>query len=177
MLGYLRRGGVGVELGVWRGDFSERLLRATRPTALHLVDPWRFVEAPDYADAWYGGAQARDQAAMDEICAGVRRRFARQARVHILRETSQVAARSFQPGSLDWVYVDGDHTHDAVLTDLRAYLPLLRGGGVLAGDDYGVQGWWRDGVTTAVQAFVREYDKVQIVDVHANQFVLRKPGG
>lgn len=33
-------GGVGAEIGVHKGCFTERLLTQLRPTRLHLLDPW-----------------------------------------------------------------------------------------------------------------------------------------
>jgi predicted O-methyltransferase YrrM len=35
----------------------------------------------------------------------------------------------------DFVFVDGDHHHRSVLTDLRLYAPRMRPGGVMAGHD------------------------------------------
>jgi hypothetical protein len=70
--------------------------------------------------------------------------------------------------------VDGDHLYEAVRADLELFDPKLKTDGLLAGDDYGMPGWWDDGVTRAVDEFVagRGYE---IVTLAANQFVLRKP--
>lgn len=51
------------------------------------------------------------------------------------------------------VYLDGAHEEDAVLSDLRAWWPLLAPGGVLLGDDYSER--W-DGVRRAVDWFAME---------------------
>ena len=68
--------------------------------------------------------------------------------------TSEAAVDKFDNASLDLIYVDGDHSHDAVLSDLRLYWPKLKVGGVLAGDDYeDVHGW---GVISAVDQFAAE---------------------
>ena len=42
-------------------------------------------------------------------------------------------------GELDLVYVDGDHRYEAVLADLKVWLPKLRAGGVMAGHDWSFQ--------------------------------------
>lgn len=63
------------------------------------------------------------------------------------------AARKFDNGSLDMVFIDGDHRTSAVLRDIDTWLPKLRPGGILAGDDIG----W-DGVRSAVdQKFGLDY--------------------
>jgi hypothetical protein len=40
LLSFLPEGGVVAEIGVARGDFSERILREGRASELHLIDPW-----------------------------------------------------------------------------------------------------------------------------------------
>jgi hypothetical protein len=174
----LRKGSVGVEIGVWRGDFSARLLRAVRPAKLHLVDPWALQADEDHREAWYGPG-AGDQAFLDAIHDGVVRRFDRQIAkgvVEVHRLPSAQAAQLFAESSLDWVYVDGDHVYDAVQADLNLFAPKLKPEGLLAGDDYGSTGWWQDGVTRAVDGFVARTG-FEVVALRANQFVLRKPAG
>jgi hypothetical protein len=171
------RGGVCAEIGVWKGDFSAQILRVARPSKLHLVDPWAFMTGPEYAEARYGGGAAADQGAMDRLHADVLRRFARpigQGVVEVHRSTSAEAASRFPDGSLDWVYVDGNHLYEHVREDLAAYDPKVRPGGVIAGDDYGVEGWWENGVTRAVDEFVADRG-YEVVSLAAHQFVLRKP--
>ncbi len=53
-----------------------------------------------------------------------------------IRATSLVAARRFEDGSLDFVFVDGSHAFRDVLDDLEAWYPKVRAGGTLAGHDY-----------------------------------------
>ena len=142
-------------MGVWRGDLSAALLRYLRPKRLHLVDPWRFM--PDKPKAIYGGREATSQADMDAIYEQVLEHFEderRQGRAVVHRQTSVDAAPAIADGSLDWVYVDGDHTYDAVRNDLAAWAPKLKPGGLMTGDDYGSYGWWEGGVQRAVDEFV-----------------------
>lgn len=175
-LDLLPKGSTGVEVGVWAGDFSAQLLRVVRPSRLLLVDPWRFQPDGPYARSWYGGGRASSQADMDAVFDGVKRRFADQisaGQVEVRRAPSAEVAPSLADGSLDWVYIDGDHTHAAVLADLEGFAPKVRDGGLLTGDDYGRQGWWENGVTTAVMAFLRS-NPVTVQCVYRGQFVLRK---
>jgi hypothetical protein len=177
LLRLLPKGSVGAEIGVWRGDFSARVLRTVRPAKLHLVDPWAFQGGDAYHDAWYGGKAAADQAAMDRIHDEVVRRFGREAAagvVEVHRSASADAAALFPDDYFDWVYVDGDHLYEAVHADLGLFAPKVRPGGLLAGDDYGTPGWWEDGVTRAVDEFVAEHG-YEVASLKANQFVLRKP--
>ena len=46
-----------------------------------------------------------------------------------------VAAKMHEPDSLDFVFIDGDHSTEAVTADIEAWLPKLKPDGVLAGHD------------------------------------------
>src|SRR5687767_8045714 len=168
---------VGVEIGVWAGDLSAAILRAVRPARLHLLDPWAFAPDEAYEQAWYGGTRAGSQAEMDEVYERVLQRFETEIAdgvVVIHRSPSAEAAARFEDGSLDWVYVDGNHLYDYVRADLELFGPKLRPGGLLAGDDYGAAGWWDDGVRRAVDRFlVTEAGAFESVFL-GDQFLLRR---
>jgi hypothetical protein len=171
----LPRASTGVEIGVWKGELSSLILRKVQPKKLMLVDPWAFD--PRFGDSLFGGRTARSQADMDEICQKVQARFrADVARgvVTICRSTSVEAATSVADESVDWVYIDGNHTYEYALEDLRSWAPKVRPGGLIAGDDYDRPGaWWGDGVTRAVTEFV-ETGPVVVEAVQNHQFMLRK---
>lgn len=173
LVGVLPTGGVGVEVGVWRGNFAEVLLRGLRPERLVLVDPWKF--RPEHERALYGGASARSQEDMDRVHREVVARFGSESRVEIRREVSAAAAGEVGAESIDWVYLDADHTYDAVRRDLDRWTPKVRPGGYICGDDYGVSGWWGDGVTRAVLESVRDTELTPVL-LYGGQYALRKPG-
>lgn len=45
-------------------------------------------------------------------------------------------ASQFPDGWFDFVFIDGDHSYEGVIQDIRAYLPKVRKGGIIAGHDY-----------------------------------------
>jgi hypothetical protein len=131
------RDAICAEIGVWKGDFSEAIAKIARPRALHLIDPWTF--APAFPSRWYGGADAHSQADMDAIYNGVCERMSGRPNVFVHRLKSLDAATLFRR-EFDWIYVDGDHSYEAVLADLRTWWGKLKPGGILVCDDVG----WRD---------------------------------
>lgn len=175
MLAALPEQAVCAEIGTWKGDFAAVILAHRRPTHLYLVDPWEHRAEGDYADASYGGRMEGGQAALDQMHDSVAARFSSEieaGQVEILRQRSVEAAASLPDESLDWVYIDGDHSYDGVKADLEAYYRTVKPGGLMAGDDYGhVGSWFEDGVTRAVDEFAARCANLEII---GTQFVLRK---
>ncbi|HET6277685.1 MAG TPA: class I SAM-dependent methyltransferase [Candidatus Polarisedimenticolia bacterium] len=56
--------------------------------------------------------------------------------VTIVRSPSVEAARQFEDGSLDLVYIDAGHSFRDVTADIEAWWPKVAADGVLCGDDY-----------------------------------------
>jgi len=56
--------------------------------------------------------------------------------IHI-RKTSKEASTLFEDNSLDFVYIDGNHKYASVLEDINTWLPKVRKGMFLGGDDFG----------------------------------------
>jgi predicted O-methyltransferase YrrM len=57
--------------------------------------------------------------------------------VTIIPNDTSRAADSYENESLDFVFVDADHSANGVSMDIQAWLPKIKKGGVLAGHDYG----------------------------------------
>jgi methyltransferase family protein len=175
LLKLLPKGAVCAEIGTWRGDFAANVLSSTHPRQLSLVDPWEYREESAYEGALYGGQTHAGREEMESIYQSVVDRFRsniERGEVVVKRMRSVDAAASFPDHSFDWVYIDGDHTYEAVRSDLEAYYRTVKPGGFLAGDDYGTAGWWDDGVTRAVDEFAARGTSLTVI---GSQFLLRKP--
>ena len=160
---YRRPGMVGVEIGVLRGSLSEWLLREIPELFLWMVDIW----TPAMADSSY--FHSRDRAARiaqeqhldNQQEAYSRTLFANDRRV-LVRGESSVTASAIPDGTLDFAFIDGDHTFDGVTLDIKSWWPKVRPGGLLAGHDYGsrknrLQIW---GVDRAVHELVERENLV-----------------
>lgn len=170
---YLPCHGVGAEIGVHLGDFSEKLLHRFAPRELHLIDPWHYEDEDVYAGARYGGQAFGKQQEMDERFEYVEERFAEQISSGVMkihREYSNVALTSFPHQYFDWIYIDGNHLFEFVKKDIEISLKKVKSGGVVGGDDYRNGGWWRGGVRKAVDE-IAAHDLADLVDTRGNQFV------
>jgi hypothetical protein len=176
LLAQLPKDAVCAEIGTWRGDFAASILDSRRPRLLHLVDPWEYRTEEGYERAIYGGRKGNGQQMMDAVYERVLARFrgpidGGQVLVH--RSRSLDAAAAFDAESLDWVYIDADHSYEGVKNDLDAYFRTVKPGGFIAGDDYGQVGsWFEDGVTRAVDEFAGRCEDMRVI---GTQFLLKKP--
>jgi hypothetical protein len=122
--------GDGVEVGVAAGEFSKTILDVWEGRRLHLIDPWQhlanYVDLTNVSDA-----------AHEELFRSLPQRLASHCdRYCIHRMLSQQAVESFDDRSLDFVYIDAEHTYEAVQNDVALWYPKVRAGGILAGHDF-----------------------------------------
>lgn len=112
------------EIGVRSGQSSYFFLK--QGAFLYMVDPWKAY--PEYPES--GGYRfdfdKRDALANVAEFPG---------KYEVIEKMSFEAAAEI-PGNLDMVYIDGNHTYDYVLGDIRLYWPKVKSGGWLCGDDY-----------------------------------------
>ena len=140
---------VGVELGVAAGDFSERILQYGHVGYLFSIDMWA-------GDRGHG---------VEQYCEAIARLSPFRDRNALMRMRFDEALPLFVEESLDFVYVDG-YAHDGELNGqtFRDWLPKLKRGGIIAGDDY-ASDWPL--VVAAVDAFCAETGlERHVIDCH-----------
>ena len=62
-------------------------------------------------------------------------------KITLIISDSVSASRLFSDGSLEWVHLDAQHDYASVKADIEAWLPKVKAGGWLSGDDYNEQKW------------------------------------
>jgi hypothetical protein len=142
---------VGAEIGVYKGSFSEKF--AATGLTWYAIDPWVALDGQ--------GRTQRDQTRQDFLYGHACRVLDRYPGCSVIRRTSVDAAKGFADGSLDFVYIDGDHRFGAIAADLVAWVPKVRKGGAVAGHDY----WMTDPtarnvvcqVGPVVDAYIRSF--------------------
>lgn len=120
----------GAEIGVWTGDYSKQLLDANPALHLSAIDPWAIYR--DYRDN-------NQQHRMEEkyrIACETLQPYVDAGRCTIVRKFSTDAAEDFEPESLDFVYVDGNHAFEYVALDLALWGRRVRPDGIVSGHDY-----------------------------------------
>lgn len=127
------------EVGVFKGRFAEALLQQCPAiTDYYLIDPWRNL--PE----WNKPANVHDDRferfyneAMDRTAFAAGKR-------HVLRGKTTEVIDSIGDESLDFTYIDGDHTLKGITIDLVNCWPKVKAGGFIGGDDFSPTIWQHD---------------------------------
>jgi hypothetical protein len=136
---------IGAEIGVQRGR-NAKVIFENMPglEKLILVDPYQ-----DHSSA------------RTVLGAKKHAKFSKQAHDKLsdhnvlwLEDFSEKAAHLVSDNSLDFVYIDGEHTYDFVMIDLILWHRKVRVGGIIAGHDYDPKKWKQFRVTRAVNNWV-----------------------
>jgi hypothetical protein len=124
------------EVGVFRGELAVRLLRDCESVkTYYMVDPWRHL------DDWNKPANTDDER-FEKMLSDVERKteFAAERRVILRGKTTEVID-GIPDGSLDFAYIDGDHTLRGITIDLNLLYPKVRDGGWIGGVDFSATIW------------------------------------
>ena len=133
------------EIGVEKGMTATFLLKHDQAiTDYYAVDPWhvpgKSQESNDVLQSYYDNLEAWSAAEPS---------FQRNGRraVHILRHGSEEAAGQLGVDYFDMVFIDAEHTFEAVRRDIQVWKRRVRPGGILAGHDFSL---FHPGVSLAV---------------------------
>lgn len=140
------------EVGVRYGGYFKRLLIDGIEKA-YAIDIWDEYKTSSQNDIGYSKER------LVNSFLDFKNKFGPDKRVVIIKKLSQDAHLMIEDGSLDFVYIDADHTYEAVFSDLENYYPKLRKGGILSGHDfmeYSFRGV-KFGVVEAVVDFTNKY--------------------
>jgi len=120
-----------LELGAWKGRSSFFLVTEAKNKSsdieVHIVDSWS-----DVSDWWKLSTleNGEDVFAKFKINMSSLTGFYKCHRMD-----SCEASKLFEDGSLDGVFIDADHSYEAVKRDIQLWLPKIKRGGTLAGHD------------------------------------------
>jgi predicted O-methyltransferase YrrM len=151
--------GMGVEVGVDRGFFSSIILENSKLKTLVSIDVWKDEEILVEAARELGQHGSRSV---------------------MLRGRSPQSASFFPDSSLDFVYIDANHSYNYVKKDILGWWPKVRRGGMFAGHDY--MPFWRDksgvdhkyGVIEAVDELVVEHgQKLNLIGTWKSWWIIK----
>jgi hypothetical protein len=124
-------GGVGAELGVYKGEFTAELMELARPQRLHLIDLWYLFGAEWH---WGEGNRSTVKALRDILDRFSDELVDGRAVLHIGDDLDVLP--TFADNYFDWVYVDSVHVYEHAIQELELLAAKVKPGGVITGDDW-----------------------------------------
>lgn len=119
--------GIGVEIGVADGTYSGHIMFLGKVEIMSGVDP--YIRHRGYVDY-------TKESTFNELRTKAHQRLGKYPNYKFIEDFSINAANHFLDNSLDFVYIDGDHSYKGVMEDITTWLPKVKPGGIIAGDDY-----------------------------------------
>lgn len=142
---------VGAEIGVYKAEYTKKLCEAG--LKVYAVDPYM---------AFPGQGRTQNRQERQDFLFGHAQRSMKGLDATFIRKTSMDALEDVKDGSLDFVYIDGDHRFRYVAEDIVEWSKKVRPGGVVAGHDYWCTWHGATNVICQVQyvvdAYVKTYD-------------------
>jgi len=165
------------EVGVWKGDFSAEILRSVACVdTYYMIDPW--ANLPDWNKPFNVSPVVfediyREMDAKTSFAAEKRR---------VLRGRTKEVVDEIPDESLDFVYIDGDHTLRGITIDLIKMWPKIRLGGFIGGDDFTTTPWQHDvkfepTMVCPFSVYFAEAMNMPITALEHGQFVIHKDEG
>lgn len=143
--------GTTAELGVGRGNFSKIILEIANSKLHYCVDLWAPI------DKTIQGKYFTNQEGWDQRYNDVKEKL-KSWNVQYVKDLTYNIPNYCNPKTLDWVYIDGDHTYNGCMKDLQSVKELVKDNGMILGHDY--RPAWKKrpdwGVVESVNDFVKE---------------------
>jgi len=123
---------IGAEIGVDKGGFSKHIMGKSDMRKYYCIDTWQddfgSDHKPDYFDA---EGEARYKEAATTLA-----EYIKEDKLTMVRKTGLNASKYFGTESIDFCYIDGDHSLGGIYNDIVAWTPKVKVGGIIAGHDY-----------------------------------------
>jgi len=126
---------IGVEIGVNNGENLFSLLdKGNKKLKMYGVDPYKVQEENTLYE------KNIDEKYDDVDLAGLKRQVLKESlkypNLEILVDTSDNASKQFDKESIDFVFIDGDHSYESVKNDIKCWEPKVKEEGLIMGHDY-----------------------------------------
>lgn len=120
---------VGIELGVYKGEFTKKLLDAG--LKVYGIDPYgNFVSKKRYPD--FRERQEYLKNRSDKLLD----KYTKNGQYKLIRKKSMDALSDFENESIDFIYIDADHRFKYIAEDLYHWAWKVKKGGTISGHDY-----------------------------------------
>ena len=124
--------GNGIEVGVYKGEFSNAILKTCPDLNLYLLDCWQAQDPSLYHDI----LNASDAEMAENLISTINNNKNYFNRLKIIKDFSDNAVKFFEDNFFDFIYIDANHSYEMAKKDISLWYPKLKKGGLFAGHDY-----------------------------------------
>lgn len=123
------------EVGVAFGGHLEKILSTTNIEQAYAIDPYILFDSSTDSFAYQGANY--NQQDYDELFLFTKERLENiNKKITFFRDTSINASIKIKDDYLDIVFIDAEHTFDALKKDLKIWESKVKTGGIISGHDY-----------------------------------------
>lgn len=145
------------EVGSFEGSYARTMLDTFPGANMFLIDMWETAGNDFYYSIREGTVERAYEVAL--------RRFGEAENVKMLKGKSSEIVLQFEDESLDFIYIDADHSYEGCLQDLNLWYPKVKKGGVIAGHDWDCNPGMEEFHKFGVEAAVRTYFSDRLHDI------------
>jgi predicted O-methyltransferase YrrM len=125
----------GAEIGVFKGLFANRLLRNLPDIKVYYcVDPW--LHSAEYKKTLRNTSGELKTPPNNSYRVFLRNTAKWQHKRIVLRMTSMEALEKVADNSLDWVFIDANHSYEHAKPDILGWSKKVKVGGLISGHDF-----------------------------------------
>ena len=125
---------MGVEIGVNEGENIFEVTKNNPTLKMYGVDPYKIQKENTLYEKYMGGEYT------DNSLNIIRRKMLKEAfrypNLEIIVDNSINASKQFEKESIDFVFIDGDHSYESVKNDIKYWEPKVKENGLIIGHDY-----------------------------------------
>ena len=138
------------EIGIGYGTHAKNILKNTKINKLILVDPTKEYPNDGFSDDIMRQVPEIEGNNFNELYDLIKEELSpwKETYTWFRKESLSITNDEVKDESLDCIFIDGDHSYNAVIKDLIFWWKKVRPGGQLLGDDY-----WMYDVSKAVNDF------------------------
>jgi len=132
---------IGVEVGVKEGENIFQIAKNNEKIKIYGVDPYKVQEENTLYEKKIGEVRKFNIRSYDDDSLNMIRRKMLQESLYfpnlkIIIDTSVNASKQFDRESIDFIFIDGDHSYESVKNDIECWEPIVKENGLIMGHDY-----------------------------------------
>lgn len=157
LLDNVPEGGVFVELGAYKGKSTSFIVteinNQNRNIQFHTIDTFEGDSGSNDEEEIEAYRKVNVSKMFDEFSENTKHL---KEHFNVIVGKSDESSKFFEDNSVDVIFIDAGHSYDAVIRDIKSWLPKIKDGGIMSGHDY--INW--SGVNTAVNEIFDKVDKI-----------------